>query len=86
VFSNVPALGRHKSLGNAIIPELNRKNRLPKRAGGAKTTLTGQAGTKIPGKISQSTLDVMEDREKEKCRGASLRGQGTPAHPCPPPQ
>jgi hypothetical protein len=38
----VPALGRHESLGNAIIPELTRKNRLSKRAGGVKTTLTGQ--------------------------------------------
>jgi len=69
VFSNVPALAG-TNLGNAIIPELTRKNRLPKRAGGVKTTLTGQAGTKIPGKISRSTLDVMEDRGRKKNAGA----------------
>jgi len=69
VFSNVPALAG-TNLGNAIIPELTRKNRLPKRAGGVKTTLTGQAGTKIPGKISRYDIGCNGGQGRKKNAGA----------------
>jgi prepilin-type N-terminal cleavage/methylation domain-containing protein len=35
---------------------------------------------------SISSEDTRAWNQKEKCRGASLRGQGTPALSCPPPQ
>jgi len=42
----MPMGNRHESPGRAMIAELTRKSRLPKRSGGEKTTLDEMTGAK----------------------------------------
>jgi hypothetical protein len=44
-----------------------------------------EVGRAVKGKVAILILGLSNGRV-EKCRGASLRGQGTPALSCPPPQ